>query len=84
LDGQIGSLEVGKQADMVAVDLNSAATQPCYDPISQLVYSVGREQVSHVWVAGTAIIENGDSLMLNEAETLARAHAWRERVAATH
>jgi 5-methylthioadenosine/S-adenosylhomocysteine deaminase len=56
-------------------------TQPCYDPISQLVYSAGREQVSHVWVGGTAVLEHGQSLLLDEADALARAHAWRGKIA---
>jgi 5-methylthioadenosine/S-adenosylhomocysteine deaminase len=81
MEQRIGSLETGKLADIVAVDLGSAATQPCYDPVSQLVYSAGREQVSHVWVAGTAVVEHGKSLLLDESETLARAHAWREKIA---
>ena len=50
LDDRIGSLAPGKQADIVAVDLSGIETQPCFDPISTLVYAAGREQVSHVWV----------------------------------
>jgi len=46
LDKQIGSLEIGKQADMVAIDLDYISTQPVYDPIAQLVYSASREQVT--------------------------------------
>ncbi|MEW5786721.1 MAG: TRZ/ATZ family hydrolase [Pseudomonadota bacterium] len=80
LEERIGSLEPGKRADLVAVDLESVATQPCYDPISQLVYSAGRDQVSHVWVNGTPVLADGRSLLLDEAETLARAHAWRVRI----
>lgn len=80
MDQRIGSLEAGKLADVVAVDLASIATQPCYDPISQLVYSAGREQVSHVWVGGTPVVRDGRSLHLDEAETLARAHSWRVRI----
>lgn len=82
MEHRLGSLEVGKQADIVAVDLNSATTQPCYDPVSQLVYSASREQVSHVWVGGVAVLEDGASLLLDEADTLARAHVWRGRIAA--
>lgn len=52
LDDKIGSLEVGKMADIVAVDLSELTMMPCFNPISQLVYVAGREQVSHVWVAG--------------------------------
>jgi 5-methylthioadenosine/S-adenosylhomocysteine deaminase len=82
LEERIGSLEIGKQADVVAVNLASVATQPCYDPISQLVYSAGREQVDHVWVNGQAVLADGRSVLLDEAETLVRAHAWRERISA--
>jgi 5-methylthioadenosine/S-adenosylhomocysteine deaminase len=81
MEQRIGSLEVGKMADAIAVDLAGVATQPCYDPISQLVYSAGREQVSHVWVGGTPVVEHGKSLPLDEADTLARAHAWRGKIA---
>ena len=81
LDGLIGSLEVGKAADMVAIDLDQASTQPCYDPVSQLVYSAGREQVRHVWVAGRQVVANGHCVTLDEVKLLARAHAWRGRIA---
>ena len=80
LDSELGSLEAGKRADVVAVDLAAAATQPCYDPISQLVYSAGRDQVDHVWVNGQSVIQSGRCVTLDMADTLARAHAWRERI----
>ena len=52
LDHKIGSIEVGKLADLIAVRMSDINTQPYYDPISHLVYACGREQVSHVWVNG--------------------------------
>lgn len=52
LDSEIGSLEVGKSADIVAVDLSGIENQPVYCPVSQLIYSAGRENVTNVWVAG--------------------------------
>lgn len=52
LQSEIGSIEVGKQADLVAVRLDELNSQPCFDPVSHLVYVAGREQVSHTWVAG--------------------------------
>lgn len=51
-ENSLGSLEAGKYADIVAVNLSAVEIQPCYDVISHLVYSAGREHVSHVWVAG--------------------------------
>jgi 5-methylthioadenosine/S-adenosylhomocysteine deaminase len=52
MDAKIGSIEVGKFADLCAVKLSDIETQPCYEPVSHLIYVAGREQVSHVWVAG--------------------------------
>ncbi len=82
LDGQIGSLQAGKMADIVAVDLGHAATQPCYDPVSQLVYSAGSDQVSHVWIGGKAVLAEGRSLTLDAQEVITRAHVWRSRIGA--
>lgn len=56
LDGQIGSIERGKQADLVALDLRAAELSPVYEPISQLIYACGREHVSEVWVDGKAVV----------------------------
>jgi 5-methylthioadenosine/S-adenosylhomocysteine deaminase len=80
LDARIGSLTVGKQADLVAVDLSGAETQPCYDPLSQLVYSADRRAVRHVWIAGKAVVKDGACLTLNETEVLHRARSWREKI----
>ena len=52
LEDKIGSIEIGKIADLIAIDLSGFNVQPCYDPISHLVYVAGREQVSHCWVNG--------------------------------
>ncbi|MEX0768024.1 MAG: amidohydrolase family protein, partial [Microthrixaceae bacterium] len=47
LSDSIGSLEVGKQADIICVDLSAVHSQPVYDPISTLVYAAGRSDVRH-------------------------------------
>jgi len=52
MDDKIGSIEIDKLADLTAVKISSPETLPCFDPISHLVYVLGREHVSHVWVAG--------------------------------
>ena len=52
LDGRIGSIEIGKLADLTAVKMADINMQPCFDPVSHLVYVAGRENVSHVWVSG--------------------------------
>jgi len=81
LEAEIGSIEAGKAADLIAVDLSGPDCQPLYDPISQLVYSASREKVSHVWVAGEAVVEDGAFTTLDTREVLHRVHQWRERIA---
>ncbi|MCU7933328.1 MAG: TRZ/ATZ family hydrolase [Candidatus Thiodiazotropha sp. (ex Dulcina madagascariensis)] len=82
LHQETGSLEPGKSADMIAVDLNRVHTQPVYHPISQLVYAAGREQVTHVWVAGRLLVNDGALTTLDVAQLNARASHWGERILA--
>ncbi|MEN8179979.1 MAG: TRZ/ATZ family hydrolase [Pseudomonadota bacterium] len=77
---ETGSLEIGKSADLVAVDLNRLQTQPLYHPISQLVYATGREQVRHVWVAGRQLVRDAELTTLDQSELLSRAVHWRNRI----
>jgi len=58
LDHAIGSIEAGKFADLAAVEFTAPDLLPCYDPVSQIVYAAGRENVSHVWVAGRLLVDN--------------------------
>ena len=58
LADRIGSIVAGKSADLCAVAFDAPGMQPCYDPISHLVYAAGRENVSHVWVDGTLRVED--------------------------
>lgn len=80
LEDRIGSVETGKLADLIAVDLSDANTQPVYNPISQLVYSASSRQVSHSWVAGRALLENGRLTSLDSAHIHERACYWGARI----
>ncbi|MDW8469550.1 MAG: TRZ/ATZ family hydrolase [Burkholderiales bacterium] len=60
LEARIGSIVPGKEADLVAVRMDDLHMQPCYDPVSHLVYVASRQQVSHVWVAGRALVADGE------------------------
>jgi 5-methylthioadenosine/S-adenosylhomocysteine deaminase len=82
LEAETGSLEPGKSADLVAVDMNRPETQPVYNPVSQLVYACAREQVRHVWVAGRHLLRNREPTTLNGAGILARARDWGKRIEA--
>jgi 5-methylthioadenosine/S-adenosylhomocysteine deaminase len=60
LGARIGSIEAGKRADLVAVQLRAPELAPCYDPVSHLVYAAGREHVTHVWVDGALQLRDGE------------------------
>jgi len=80
LGASIGSLERGKLADLIAVDLASVATEPCYDPVSQLVHAASREHVTDVFVAGERVVANRAPTRIDAAAIAARARAWRDRI----
>ena len=82
LDDETGSLEPGKSADMVALDLRDPDTQPVYHPVSQIVYAAGRDQVRQVWVAGRQLIRDGEPTTLEPAAILEEARKWGARIAA--
>ncbi len=83
LDDHTGSLEVGKFADLVAFDLSGLAQQPIYDPVSQLIYSTGRDTVRHVWVGGKQLLDNGSLTRMDEQQVIANARQWAARIAGT-
>jgi 5-methylthioadenosine/S-adenosylhomocysteine deaminase len=81
LEDEIGSIEPGKSADLVALDLRDPHTQPLYHPVSQLVYSAGRHQVRQVWVQGRQLIRDGVPTSLDPPTVIAAAQAWAARLA---
>ncbi len=80
LDANIGSLEVGKYADMVAVDFNTLELSPVYNPVSHLVYSCGREHVTDVWVAGKHLLKERALTTLDEQKILQKTLAWNDKI----
>lgn len=80
LEQQIGSIEPGKAADIIAVDMVSINTQPMYNPLSHLAYAVNSRQVTDVWVAGKQLLKNGKFTLMDEAAILAKANAWKENI----
>jgi 5-methylthioadenosine/S-adenosylhomocysteine deaminase len=80
LEQRIGSLRQGKRADIVAIRLTGAEMSPCYDPLSHLAYVAGREHVSHVWVDGELVVQDGVLTHLDEPELVAKATYWQEKI----
>ena len=80
VDNEIGSLEIGKSADIVAIDLNHVSTQPVYNPVSQIVYSASRQQITDVWVEGHARVSNRELQNIDVTQILSNAAEWGERL----
>ncbi|VVN93424.1 TRZ/ATZ family hydrolase [Pseudomonas fluorescens] len=80
IEAEVGSLEVGKAADIVAFDLSGLAQQPVYDPVSQLIYATGRDCVKHLWVAGKQLLDDRRLTRLDEDQLCATAKAWGQRI----
>jgi 5-methylthioadenosine/S-adenosylhomocysteine deaminase len=84
LDTRIGSLSPGKEADVVALDFSRPELTPCYDPISHMVYAAGRQDVSHVWVAGELLLEDGILVRRELRDAVNRAAHWQARIGAAN
>jgi 5-methylthioadenosine/S-adenosylhomocysteine deaminase len=80
MEKEIGSLEVGKKADVIILDLNKPHLQPVYNIVSHLVYSATGADVRDVIIDGKVIMENRRLLTLDEEEILRKAKEWGEKI----
>ncbi len=80
-EDDLGSIEVGKLADLTAVDLSDIECQPVFDPVSQLVYVAGREHVSDVWIGGERVLDDRRLTTVDVSELKAKAAGWRAKLA---
>ncbi len=83
LDDRTGSVEIGKFADITAINVNQLETTPLFNPLSHLVYSCGREQVSDVWVAGKHLLKDRALTTLDEQKIIHKCRLWNDKIAAT-
>ncbi len=77
---ETGSLEIGKYADITAVDLGGIESQPIYHPISQLVYASSRNMVSDVWIAGRQVVKTSELTTLDHDRILSDSASWQANV----
>jgi len=80
MEDQLGTLETGKLADIVAVNLDHPNTLPVFDPVSSLAYSANSRQVSHVWVNGQLLVEEGLLKSMDHSKVLQKARDWGSRI----
>lgn len=81
IDGSTGSIARGKAADLCAVSFAGPGMEPCYDPLSHLVYAAGRENVTHVWVAGRLVVDDGRLVQVDGDDLDIRARMWQNKLA---
>ncbi|MEE9412196.1 MAG: TRZ/ATZ family hydrolase [Methylococcales bacterium] len=80
LDEHIGSLENGKSADLIAIDMDTLETLPIFDPISHLVYASQRNQVTDVWVAGQHLVQFVELTEIDIIDLKAKVADWQHRL----
>ncbi|MDP6528209.1 MAG: 5'-deoxyadenosine deaminase [Gemmatimonadota bacterium] len=74
MDDRVGRLAPGMEADVIAVDLNTAHASPVTDPVTALVYSAQASDVRLVLVAGELLVEDGAPCRLDRAAVLTDAN----------
>jgi cytosine/adenosine deaminase-related metal-dependent hydrolase len=83
LGAEIGSIEVGKRADLTLLDLNRLHTTPRPDLVSTIVYAAEAADVETVVIDGRVVMREGRLLTLDETEVMAQAREQAQQLATT-
>ena len=83
MEKEIGSLEIGKKADIIVISLDEPNAVPMYDIYSQLAYSLKGSDVQSVVIGGHIVMRDRKLLTLNEPEILAKAREYGKKIAAS-
>ena len=80
LEHKIGSIEVGKLADLTAIDMSSIALKPVYNPVSQLIYNCTSTNISNVWIDGKRVLKNKELPKFKMPELERKVDIWKEKI----
>jgi len=83
LDAEVGSLEVGKKADMIVIDTSAPHATPMYDVYAEIVYALKAEDVRTTIIGGKLVMEDRTMLTLDEKTILRRAAEYKEQIQAS-
>jgi 5-methylthioadenosine/S-adenosylhomocysteine deaminase len=83
MEKEIGSLETGKKADLVILNLDVPNAVPMYDVYSQIVYALKASEVETVIVGGKTLLKNGKLLTVDETQAMAKAKEYARNVQAS-
>jgi 5-methylthioadenosine/S-adenosylhomocysteine deaminase len=79
LDHLIGSLEPGKQADLISVDASRLGLVPVHDPFAAVIHGHGGASVAHVYINGKAKVSEGALCVFDEGELSRRVYSWHSQ-----
>jgi 5-methylthioadenosine/S-adenosylhomocysteine deaminase len=82
-EDKLGSLEVGKIADFIFVDMDKIHAVPVFDPITHLVYSACKSDISDVFIAGKQVVKNGVISTFDINDTLKKVRTLTPKIAAS-
>ena len=80
LEDITGSLEVGKAADIIAIDFSQLEMQPAFNLVSHLAYTHPADKVTHSWVAGKCLMQDRKLLGIDEQDVIQRAQQWQKKL----
>jgi 5-methylthioadenosine/S-adenosylhomocysteine deaminase len=80
MEREIGSLEVGKKADVVVIDLNDPHAVPMYDVYSQIAYSLKGSDVETVIIGGRVVMRDRKLLTVNQQAAVNKAREYRKSI----
>ncbi len=80
IEDLIGSLEIGKRADVVAIDMSALVSQPVYNPLSQLIYTHMGHRVSNVWVNGVQLLKDWQFTNIDSQRVIHTTQQWQAKI----
>jgi 5-methylthioadenosine/S-adenosylhomocysteine deaminase len=80
IDNKVGSLEIGKHADIIAIDFSQLEQQPLHQPIAQLVYTPCGHLVTHSWVDGKQLMSDRQLLTIDEHAIKNKTRSWQNKI----
>lgn len=76
----LGSLEIGKAADLCVIDVDRLGSQPMYNPYSHLVYAIGAHQIRDVVIAGRLVVQDHVCIVQDQAALIDKAKYWKNKI----
>ena len=83
MDKEIGSIEPGKKADLVLLNMNEPNAVPVYDPYAQIAYASKASDIDSVIIGGRTVMEHRKLLTVDEQAAISKAREYKKTIAAS-